>query len=251
MDWGFNMLEIKNISKSYGKKIALVDISMELTPGIYGLLGPNGAGKSTLMNILTDNLIPDSGEVTWNGKSIFSSNLFYRKILGYAPQQQGLYDTFTGRRFLSYMGSLKEIKGEQLNSEIDRVAKLVNMSDKLETKIRSYSGGMKQRLLVAQALMGSPEIIILDEPTAGLDPKERVRIRNVLQEMADDKIILVATHVVSDVESVAREIILLKDGNVIAMDKPEFLVDIYAPGESLEGVYMKLFGGEQSEDDKE
>lgn len=245
------MLAIKNISKSYGRKKALSDVNMELEPGIYGLLGPNGAGKSTLMNILTDNLVPDSGEVTWNDRSIFKDNLFYRKILGYAPQQQGLYDTFTGRRFLSYMGSLKNIGGKELRSEIERVAELVNMTDKLEDKIRSYSGGMKQRLLVAQALMGSPEIIILDEPTAGLDPKERVRVRNVLKDMSEEKIIIVATHVVSDVESVAREIILLKDGQIVAMDRPDVLVDVYAPGESMEGVYMKLFGGEQSEYDKE
>lgn len=192
------MLEIKHINKSFGTKQALSNISLSLEPGIYGLLGPNGAGKSTLMNIMTDNLHPDSGVVLWNGKSIFINNRDYRKIVGYAPQQQGLYDSFTGRRFLSYMGALKEMKKSEAEKEIERVAGLVNLTARLEDKIKSYSGGMKQRLLVAQALLGEPEFIILDEPTAGLDPKERVRVREALHSLAEDKIILVATHVVSE-----------------------------------------------------
>ena len=242
------MLEIKHINKSFGTKQALSNISLSLEPGIYGLLGPNGAGKSTLMNIMTDNLHPDSGVVLWNGKSIFTNNRDYRKIVGYAPQQQGLYDSFTGRRFLSYMGALKEMKKSEAEKEIERVAGLVNLTARLEDKIKSYSGGMKQRLLVAQALLGEPEFIILDEPTAGLDPKERVRVREALHSLAEDKIILVATHVVSDVESIAKKIIILQSGKIVAQGQPEELVEKYAPGETLEEVYMKLFGEVQEND---
>ena len=242
------MLEIKKINKSFGAKQALSNVSISLEPGFYGLLGPNGAGKSTLMNILTDNLHPDNGEVLWKGKSIFRNNRDYRRILGYAPQQQGLYDSFTGRRFLSYMGALKEIKKSVAEEEIERVAALVNLTSRLDDKIKSYSGGMKQRLLVAQALLGKPELVILDEPTAGLDPKERVRVRETLHSLAEDKIILIATHVVSDVESIAREIIILQSGNIVAKGQPEELVERYAPGKTLEEVYMKLFGEVQEND---
>ena len=242
------MLEIKKINKSFGAKQALSNVSISLEPGIYGLLGPNGAGKSTLMNILTDNLHPDNGEVLWKGKSIFRNNRDYRRILGYAPQQQGLYDSFTGRRFLSYMGALKEIKKSVAEEEIERVAALVNLTSRLDDKIKSYSGGMKQRLLVAQALLGKPELVILDEPTAGLDPKERVRVRETLHSLAEDKIILIATHVVSDVESIAKKIIILQSGKIVAQGQPEELVERYAPGKTLEEVYMKLFGEVQEND---
>lgn len=236
------MLEIQEVSKSYGKKQALNHMSIKMTPGVYGLLGPNGAGKSTLMKIITDNLVPDSGQVLWNGNTIFKKNRAYRKILGYAPQQQGLYDNFTGQKFLGYMAALKEIPKNQVENEIEIVAKRVNLQDRLEDKIKNYSGGMKQRLLVAQAFMGEPELLVLDEPTAGLDPKERVRVRETLEEIAGNKIILVATHVVSDIESIAKEIIILKQGELVAMDSPENLIEKFAMGEDLEQVYMNIFG---------
>lgn len=240
------MLEIRNVTKSYGRKIALREISLSLTAGVYGLLGPNGAGKSTLMNLITENSKPDQGEICWKGKEIGKYGSGYRKILGYAPQQQGLYDSFTGKRFLGYMGALKKIRGQLLQQEVERVAAYVNLTEMLDRKIAAYSGGMKQRLLIAQAMMGTPELIVLDEPTAGLDPKERVRVREKIGELAEGRIILVATHIVSDIQSIAGEVILLKDGGIAAKGSVEALCRKYGGGESLEEIYMKIFGeGEQ------
>lgn len=238
------LLEIKNIAKQYGKKTALQNISLTLTPGVYGLLGPNGAGKSTLMNIITENLLPDEGEVCYNGTEIKKLGSGYRAVLGYAPQQQGLYDSFTGRQFLGYMGSLKNIPKKKLKEEINRTAAYVNLSDMLNRPIGAYSGGMKQRLLIAQAVMGTPELIIMDEPTAGLDPKERVRIREKIKELAEGKIILIATHVVSDIQSIAKEIILLKSGSIVAFDTVAGLCQSFDNVYDLEEVYMQIFGGE-------
>ena len=239
------MLEIKNIYKTYGGKVALNHISIELEDGVYGLLGPNGAGKSTLMNIITDNLSMDEGEILYNGNNVAKLGKEFLKKIGFAPQQQGLYDEFTGRRFLSYMGTLKGISKDSLKSEIERVSKAVNLFNELDKKIGAYSGGMKQRILIAQAIMGSPKILIMDEPTAGLDPKERVRIRELLAEISSDKIILVATHVVSDIQSISKEIIMIKKGNIIEKGTPKDLIKRYAENGDLEDVYMKMFDGGQ------
>ena len=199
------MLCLTNITKKYKEKLALDDVSLELAPGIYGLLGPNGAGKSTLMNIVTGNLKPDGGQVLWDGKEIKSLGAQYRSIIGYAPQQQGLYDAFTGKRFLAYMATLKGISKKEMPEEIARVLSYVNMPEAANRPIGTYSGGMKQRILIAQAILGDPKLIVLDEPTAGLDPKERVRIRERIAALAGDKVILVSTHVVSDIEPIAKE----------------------------------------------
>lgn len=239
------MLEIKNITKKYGDKTALENVSMTLTEGVYGLLGPNGAGKSTLMNIITDNLKADSGEVSWNGLGIERLKKEYRKILGYAPQQQGLYETFTGNRFLSYMGTLKEIPKNEIKNEIQRVTNYVNLAQVIHKPIGTYSGGMKQRLLIAQAMMGNPKLIIMDEPTAGLDPKERVRIREKISQLAEGKIIMIATHVVSDIESIAKEIVVIKEGHMIDKDSVVSLCRKYGNAENLEQVYMNIFGNEE------
>lgn len=242
------MLKISNISKSYGNKKALGEVTMELKEGVYALLGPNGAGKSTLMNIITGNLKADGGEILWDEKNTEKMGKEYRRILGYAPQQQGLYETFTGRRFLSYMGTLKEIDNKNLKSEIERVTNYVNLNDKIDKPIGAYSGGMKQRLLIAQALMGNPKLIVMDEPTAGLDPKERVRVREKISRQADGKIIIIATHVVSDVESIAKEVIIIKDGNIIEKDSVKNLCEKYDNAKDLEDVYMSIFGNEEKHD---
>ncbi|MBQ8000849.1 MAG: ABC transporter ATP-binding protein [Ruminococcus sp.] len=213
-------LEINNLSKIYKKGAvkALDDFSITLTPGVYGLLGPNGAGKSTLMNIITDNLNADSGEVTYNGENIKKLGKNFRSVLGYMPQQQGLYDDFTLNRFLWYMAALKGLKRKEAKEKITKLLDTVNLTDSAHKKLGAFSGGMKQRALIAQALLNEPEILILDEPTAGLDPKERIRIRNFISDIAEDKIVILATHVVSDIEFIAKEVILLKSGKLVACD---------------------------------
>ena len=208
-------LALNRISKTYkkGSVKALDNFSVTLTPGVYGLLGPNGAGKSTLMNIITDNLNADGGEVVYGGENIKKLGKDYRAVLGYMPQQQGLYDDFT----------LNRLKKKEAKEKITQLLETVNLTDAAHKKLGSFSGGMKQRALIAQALLNNPEILILDEPTAGLDPKERIRIRNFISEIAEDKIVLISTHVVSDIEFIAKEIILLKKGQLISHDSPNKL----------------------------
>lgn len=240
------MLKLIDISKSYRDKKALDHVSLTLTEGIYGLLGPNGAGKSTLMNIITGNVAPDTGTILWEGSRIQTLGAAYRGILGYAPQQQGLYDTFSGRRFLSYMATLKGIPRKEMADEIGRVLSYVNLSDAADRRIGTYSGGMKQRILIAQAILGDPKLIVMDEPTAGLDPKERVRVREKIAAIAGDKTILVSTHVVSDIQPIAKEIILLKSGQIIDRDSVDGLCQRYGNVNDLEDVYMHLFGEGES-----
>ena len=219
-------LKLEGIQKSYQKKhvCAVKDFSMCFMPGVYGLLGPNGAGKSTLMNIITDNQKADKGTITWNGTPVQKLGADYRSVLGYMPQQQNLYDDFTGEQFLWYMSSLKGLKKKAAREKIEELLVVVNLVDERYKKIKSYSGGMKQRLLIAQALLNDPQILIMDEPTAGLDPKERVRIRNFISSISKDRIVLLATHIVSDVENIAKEIILMQKGEIIKIATPRKLV---------------------------
>lgn len=204
--------------------------------------GPNGAGKSTLMNIITDNLKLDSGKILWNGQESKILGAKYREILGYMPQQQGLYNGFTAKRFLNYIAVLKDIPKEDIENQIEKVSKSVNLQDELSKKIEMYSGGMKQRLLIAAAIIGNPKLLIFDEPTAGLDPKERIRVKKLMSELAKDKIVIIATHIVPDIENIANEIIILKNGVLKEKDTPEKLIKKYAQNGNLEDVYMNIFG---------
>ena len=222
-------LEIKNLHKAYGQKVALKGIDLSLDAGIYGILGENGAGKSTLLNILTDNISRTSGDVFWNGIDILKLGKAYREKLGYMPQQQGGYEQFTGKAFLLYMASLKGIPHKKAKEQVDELLMKVNLQDVARKKVGSYSGGMKQRLLLAQALLGNPEMIILDDPTAGLDPKERIRMRNFITELSKEKIVIFATHIVSDIECIADYVVLIHDGEILRKDTPVNLIDEINP----------------------
>lgn len=204
--------------------------------------GPNGAGKSTLMNIITDNLNADNGKILWNGEDCKTIGTKYREILGYMPQQQGLYNGFTAKRFLNYIAVLKDVPKDKIEEQIQKASRSVNLQDELGKKIEMYSGGMKQRLLIAAAIIGNPKLLILDEPTAGLDPKERVRVKKLMKELAKDKIVIIATHIVPDIENIANEIIILKNGVLKEKNTPEELIKKYAENGNLEDVYMNIFG---------
>lgn len=217
------MLELKNISKKYGKVTALKSVNITLGSGIYALLGPNGSGKSTMMNIISGILPPTEGEILYNGQGIRSLGTAYRERIGYMPQYPGMYPSFTVRDFLLYMSELKGLpRGNE--GEVDYILRRVELDDCVDRKISALSGGMKQRLSLAQAVLGSPEIIILDEPTAGLDPKQRIAVRNFISETASDRTVLWATHIVSDIEGIAREVIILKQGEVTDIAAPEKLI---------------------------
>lgn len=209
--------------------------------------GPNGAGKSTLINIITDNLLPTKGEILWNGENIVRLGETYRKNLGYMPQQQGVYEEFSGRRFLCYIAALKEIPSKEIKEKIEEVAKIVNLSRELDQKIGTYSGGMKQRIIMASAILGDPKLLIFDEPTAGLDPKERMRVRNLIVEFSKNKIVIIATHIVSDIENIANEVILLKKGKLMEKASIQELIHSYTNNGNLEEVYMNILEGEEEE----
>lgn len=209
-----------NINKNYGKKSALIDFSVTLHEGIYGILGPNGAGKSTLMNLLTDNVKRSRGSILYNGTDILTLGKAFRKKVGYMPQQQGMYEEFTANQFLYYMGAIKGLKARTIKGQVDGLLEMVGLKSVANKKLGEFSGGMKQRILLVQALMGDPEVLILDEPTAGLDPEERIRIRNYISEISQNKIVLLATHVVGDIESIADEVLLIKEGRLLKMAPP-------------------------------
>ena len=208
-------LTISNISKSYGTNLALNGFTAHFEPGVYALLGPNGSGKSTLMNILTDNLKADSGEITYNGENVLDMGVRFREKLGFMPQYPGLYPNFTVERFMWYMAALKGLSKSEASRQIPEILAAVELDDVPKRKIGALSGGMKQRLTLAQAVLGDPESLILDEPTAGLDPKQRIAIRNYIAKISFNKIVIIATHVVSDIEFIARDIIMLKRGIIV------------------------------------
>ncbi len=226
-------LELRELSKSYGSVKALNKISYTFKPGIYGILGANGAGKSTMINLIADNVSRDSnngGNILYDGEDILKLGKKFRAIVGYMPQQQGFYEDFSPKAFLKYMAEVKGLKrkneeGKSVAQQIDELLEVVNLTSVAYKKIGGFSGGMKQRVLLAQALLGNPKVLILDEPTAGLDPKERIGIRNYIAELSKDKIILFATHVVSDIECIADKVILVKKGQIVATGTPVELIE--------------------------
>ena len=222
-------LEIKNVTKTFGNVKALNNFSIKFETGIYGILGANGAGKSTLINLITDNVARNSGEsrgeILYDGVDILKLGKKFRSIVGYMPQQQGFYDDFSAKAFLKYMASIKQIPRKKANKQIDELLEIVNLTASAHKKVGGFSGGMKQRVLLAQALLGEPKILILDEPTAGLDPKERISIRNHIAELSKDKIILFATHVVSDIECIADKVMLVKKGELVTVGTPIELIE--------------------------
>ncbi len=218
-------LALENISKNYGEKKALDRISFLVEPGVYGILGPNGAGKSTLMNILTGNLRASSGRVLVDGRAVERMGRGYYEKIGYMPQQQALYPSFRVYHFLLYMAALKGIPGKDARRQIPELLDRVGLGDVRNQRISALSGGMKQRILLVQAVLGNPQLLVLDEPTAGLDPRQRIEIRNLIAGLALERIVLIATHIVSDVEYIAKEFLLLKKGRLEAKNSREGLID--------------------------
>lgn len=212
------MLVVNNVTKKYGDFTALENISLEFTNGIYGLLAPNGAGKTTLIKMLTTLIFPTKGEIIYDGTDIVTLDEEYRDLLGYLPQNFGCYKNYTPTKFLLYLSALKGIEERKAKEKIRELLKLVGLEDVQNKKLKGFSGGMIQRVGIAQALLNNPKILILDEPTAGLDPKERVRFRNLLSDLSRDRIIIISTHIVSDIEFIANEVIMIKNHKLLYKD---------------------------------
>lgn len=231
-------LVIDRVSKQYKNLIALDRVSLKLHKGVYGLLGANGAGKTTLMRMICGIVTPTSGRISFDGTDVKEES--YRAVLGYLPQDFGYYPEFSGMDFLLYMASLKGIDSKSAKKRANELIKLVSLEDVAKRKIKTYSGGMKQRIGIAQAMLSNPKILILDEPTAGLDPRERVRFRNIIAELGKNSIVLLSTHIVSDIEHIADEIIMIKSGQLIYQGKWQEDMG------SLEDFYLKEFDREDA-----
>ncbi len=229
-------LTADRITKQYKNKIAVDRMSFTLTKGVTGLLGSNGAGKTTLMRLLCGILIPDSGTVSFDGMNVESEE--YREILGYLPQEFGYYPEFSGRDFLLYMSAVKGLQKTDALKKTEELIELAGLKDAARKKVRTYSGGMKQRLGIAQALLNDPQVLIMDEPTAGLDPQERIRFRELISQLGRDRIVLLSTHIVSDLEHIADRLMIMKEGRLIWDGKWD------AGKEDLEKVYISIINGE-------
>lgn len=228
-------LKIENLSYSYADKKALDGFNCSLGKGVTALLGPNGAGKTTLINLICDLIKRQEGNIEYCGEDILKLGKSFRSVLGFMPQSQGMYDGMTAYEFLMYIAELKGIKKKTARAQISKLLKTVNLENSAYKKVGGFSGGMKQRVMLAQALLGSPEVLLLDEPTAGLDPEERIRLREHIRALSEDKIVLITTHITSDVESIADRILLIDKGVLLCdMSAEEFVEN-----DTLEQAYIK------------
>lgn len=240
-----NKLELINVTKAYKNKNANENINLVLESGVYGLLGPNGAGKSTLMKQIVTVTSPTSGKILYNGKDIKGLDDEYRAVVGYLPQDFDAYKNFKAKDFLMYMAALKGMDKKTSKERVDELLKLVGLSEVSNKLVSKFSGGMKRRVGIAQALLNNPKVLILDEPTAGLDPQERTRFRNLLSQIGRDTIVILSTHIISDIESVAKETIMIKDGKVLLQGTHrEILNDmegkVYSLDTNDEGLVSKI-----------
>lgn len=238
------MLVLENVTKKYEEYAALKNVRLTFQPGVYGVLGPNGAGKSTMMKLLTLSEKVTEGSILYNNCEIWKLGKSFLEYIGYVPQQQALYGGFTAEDFLNYVARLKGIEKNESQTQIEQLLTFVNLEKDRNKKIKGFSGGMKQRLLLAQSLLGNPEIILLDEPTAAVDPMERVVIRNLIKKIGENKIVLITTHILSDIETIANNIVLLNKGKVVFDGTREDALAKYGKN-NLEEVYVEVFGVEE------
>lgn len=220
------MLTVENVTKKFGNFTVLDDVSLEFENGVYGLIAPNGAGKTTLMKMLATLSFPTSGKICYCGDDILKLDEKYRDVIGYLPQQFGYYRDKTPKQYLKYLAALKGLDKKESDKRIDELLETVSLTDSANKKMRKFSGGMLQRVGIAQAFLNDPKILMLDEPTAGLDPKERVRFRNIIASLSRDRIVLLSTHIVSDVESIANKIVMIKDHNILYNDTVKNICDL-------------------------
>ena len=235
-------LEIEHVTFGYGKTTVIRDMNLVLTPGVYGLLGPNGAGKSTLISLLVTNRIPAEGRILWDGREIGREGAAYRGVVGFKPQQQSIFPELRVREFLQYMANLKEMPRKEQEKQIDELLVRLNLEQQREKKMKALSGGMLQRTLLAQALLGDPSFLILDEPTAGLDPMERINMRNLIGEISGEKIVLLATHIIEDIATIAKEILFMNHGEILLRGNLDTLREYYEAGKKegrMAGVEMQ------------
>lgn len=215
------MLTVKNVTKKYGDFTALENIDLEFGNGVYALLAPNGAGKTTLIKMLATLLFPTEGEILYDGTDIIRLDEKYRDVLGFLPQQFGFYKNYTPKQYLRYLAALKGLDKATTEKRITKLLKLVGLEDNADKKMKKFSGGMLQRVGIAQAMLNNPKILILDEPTAGLDPKERVRFRNIISSLAQNRTVILSTHIVSDIETIATKVVMIKDHKLLCCSTVE------------------------------